>query len=159
MTRTPARFRETLTVPLRWWVQVTMLLATFWLAFVVAMPMWVATVFAGILALIIGTIFLVFGSASVEVRDGQLRAGGAVIDLAHVGPARPLGKVGTRQVLGVDADARAYLLTRPYLKYSVQVPIRDPQDPTPYWLLSSRHPRKLAAALDQARATHSSMGV
>ena len=44
---------------------------------------------------------------------------------------------------GVDADARAYLLLRPYLKRAVQVDLADPADPTPYWLLqhaTSRNP-------------------
>ena len=31
-------YREQLFVPLRWWVQATMLLASLWLAFIVAMP-------------------------------------------------------------------------------------------------------------------------
>jgi hypothetical protein len=30
------------------------------------------------------------------------------------------------------------------------VTIDDPRDPTPYWLISSRHPRRLAAALTRS---------
>ena len=48
---------------------------------------------------------------------------------------------------GVDADARAFLYTRPYLKRSVRLPVLDPADRTPYWLVSTRHPQRLAAAL------------
>ena len=48
---------------------------------------------------------------------------------------------------GVDADARAFLLTRPYLKRSVKITVQDPADRTPYWLVSTRHPRELADAL------------
>ena len=47
----------------------------------------------------------------------------------------------------MDADARAYLLLRPYLKRAVRVEIADPADPTPYWLVATRHPETLAAAL------------
>ena len=32
-------------------------------------------------------------------------------------------------MLGVEADARAFLLTRPYLKRAVRVPVPDPADP------------------------------
>ena len=39
---TSVPYSERLYVPLRWWVQATMLLATLWLAFVVAMPAWAA---------------------------------------------------------------------------------------------------------------------
>jgi hypothetical protein len=31
------------------------------------------------------------------------------------------------------------------------VPITDLTDPTPYWLLSSRHPEELAAAINGSR--------
>ncbi len=54
---------------------------------------------------------------------------------------------------GVDADARAFLVTRPYLKRSVLVPVLDPDDRTPYWLISTRHPDRLAAALGAGHAS------
>jgi hypothetical protein len=59
----------------------------------------------------------------------------------------PLDVEATRLTAGRDADARAYLLLRPYLKRSVRVEITDPADPTPYWLVATRHPTQLAAAL------------
>jgi hypothetical protein len=39
-------YAERLTVPLRWWVQGTMLVATLWLAVVVAMPVVAAAIVA-----------------------------------------------------------------------------------------------------------------
>ena len=48
------------------------------------------------------------------------------------------------------ADARAYLLLRPYRKKAVKVSLSDPADPTPYWLVSTRRPDALAAALTRA---------
>jgi hypothetical protein len=33
----------------------------------------------------------------------------------------------------------------------VRVTVTDPQDPTPYWLVSTRHPEKLVEALQAAR--------
>ena len=70
----------------------------------------------------------------------MLYAGPAHISARPGRPAEPLDAEETRRVHGVDADARAFLLTRPYLKRSVQVPVHDPADPTPYWLVSTRHP-------------------
>ena len=58
----------------------------------------------------------------------MLHAGPAHIALDLLGPAEPLDAEETRRVHGVDADARAFLLTRPYLKRSVQVPVHDPAD-------------------------------
>lgn len=143
-----AGHHERLSVPLRWWVQATMLLATVWLAFVVAMPPWLASVLAGTLLLATYAFFVRVGSATVSVADGTLRAGRAHIATALLGPAEPLDAEATRRVHGVDADARAFLVTRPYLKRSVLVPVLDPADPTPYWLVSTRHPARLAAALE-----------
>jgi hypothetical protein len=40
-------------------------------------------------------------------------------------------------------------MLRPYLSRAVRVEIDDPADPAPYWLLSTRHPERLAAALTQ----------
>jgi hypothetical protein len=140
-------YQERLHVPLRWWVQATMFLATIWLALTVAVPGWLAwAASAALLAGIYG-LFTWLGSARVEVRDGLLHAGPARIPLAQVGDAEALDKEGTRRVHGIDADARAFLVTRPYISRAVKVIVDDPGDPTPYWLISSRHPRQLAAAL------------
>ena len=137
-------------MPLRWWVQATMLLATLWLAFVVAMPAWAAFAISGALLAGVYGLFAWVGGTTVSVRDGVLHAGRARIEVALLGPAEPLDAEGTRRVHGVEADARAFLLTRPYLKRSVRVPVEDPRDPTPYWLISSRRPDRLAAALGRA---------
>jgi hypothetical protein len=140
-------YAERLTVPLRWWVQATMLLATLWLAFAVAIPLWAASLSAGGLLLVVYGLFAWVGSARLAVHDGVLEAGAARIEVRHLGGCHALQAEETRRVLGVQADARAFLVTRPYLKRSVKVVLADPADPTPYWLLSTRHPRRLAAAL------------
>jgi len=153
VTLSPA-YAERLGVPLRWWVQGTMLVATLWLAVVVAMPAvgaWIVTAVA-LAALSLG--LWSFGSARISVADGTFRAGRAHIDAPFVGTATALDAEETRRIAGVDADARAYLLLRPYLKRAVKVEITDPADPAPYWLVSTRHPEELAktlAALTHAR--------
>jgi hypothetical protein len=148
-TETVPMYSERLYVPLRWWVQATMFLATVWLAFQVALPAWLAWAATGSL---LGAVFGMFawvGSARIEVRDGVLYVGPAKIAIEHLGAAEALDKDETRRVHGVDADARAFMQTRPYLSRSVRVLITDPADRTPYWLLSTRHPRQLAAALSR----------
>jgi hypothetical protein len=147
----PSAYSERLFVPLRWWVQATMLLASLWLAFVVAMPAWAAFSATGVLVLVTVALFASVGSARLAVSDGVLYAGPAHISVDLLGAVEPLDPEETRRVHGVDADARAFLLTRPYLKRSVKVTVADPADPTPYWLLSTRHPRELAAAVAGAR--------
>ncbi len=134
-------------MPLRWWVQATMLLATLWLAFVVAMPLWAASTATGVLLVITFGLLAWVGSARVGRPGGRAVRRPGTDPLHLLGPAEPLDPEETRRVHGVDADARAFLLTRPYLKRSVKITVQDPADRTPYWLVSTRHPRELADAL------------
>lgn len=143
----PAAYAERLFVPLRWWVQATMMLVSLWLAFIVAMPGWAAWTATGVLVAINAGLFVWIGNTRVVVRDGVLYAGSAHVSVDLLGEIEPLDPEATRRVHGVEADARAFLLTRPYLKRSVKVTLADPADRTPYWLVSTRHPRELAAAL------------
>ncbi|MGN6252597.1 MAG: DUF3093 domain-containing protein [Marmoricola sp.] len=148
---TAAAYGERLRVPLRWWVQATMFLATLWLAFIVSTPAWIAWTATAVLVAITYAMFWLIGSARVEVAGGELRAGRAHVPVTLLGDPQPLDTDGTRRAAGVEADARAYLLMRPYLKRAVRVPLHDPADPTPYWLLSSRRPAALAEAIRRAR--------
>ncbi len=155
MTSSRPAYAERLRVPLRWWAQGTMFIATFWLAMIVALvekaPVvpWVVT---GLLLALLALFLRSYGDARLVVADGWFRAGRARIEIEHLGPAEALDADATRHVSGPGADARAYLLLRPYLKQSVKVAITDPADPAPYWLLSSRHPQALAGALNAARS-------
>ena len=142
-----ATHHERLTVPLRWWAQGTMLVATFWLAFVVATPGLVAWSATAVLLVLMTGLFLSYGSPRIDVEGGWLRAGRARIAGEYLGEAVALDADGTRRVAGPDADVRAYLLLRPYVKRSVRVVVRDERDPAPYWLVSTRDPEHLAAAI------------
>jgi hypothetical protein len=144
-------YAERLGVPLRWWAQGVMLLATFWLAFVVAIPGALPWVLTGALGALLVLVLGSYGSARLTVSGGQFLAGRARIGLEHLGPAVALDAEATRLAMGSEADARAFLVLRPYLKRAVRVPVTDPADPTPYWLVGSRHPDALAGALNSRR--------
>ena len=144
----PATYDERLHVPLRWWVQGVMLVASLWLAMIVALPAVLAWVLTGVALAGLAGLMLGYGSARIRVADGQLYAARARIEAKHLGRAEALDPGETVRVRGVDADARAWLLLRPYLKRAVKVRIADPDDPAPYWLLSTRHPTELAGVLN-----------
>jgi hypothetical protein len=151
MTATTA-YEERLGVPLRWWALATMFLASVLLAFLVALPAAVAFGAVGLMVASVAALFLGYGAARVAVSDGELVAGPARIPVAFLADPTPLDTDETQRVLGVDADARAFLVVRPYLKRAVKVSIVDPADPTPYWLVCTRHPRQLADAIAEAIA-------
>jgi hypothetical protein len=145
-------YAERLTVPLRWWVQGTMFVASLWLAVLAATPEAVAWSVTALAMAVLVALFVGYGRPRVSVDGTTFRAGRAHIPLELVGPATALDADGVRRQAGVDADARAYLLLRPYLKRGVRVDIADPADPTPYWLVSSRRPDALVSALEAGRA-------
>lgn len=143
-------FEERLRVPLRWWVQATMFLASVWLAFIVALPAGVAWAATGLMSLLTFGLFLGYGSAEVRVAGGKFHAGRASIPCGLLASPVALDAETTKRLVGVEANAHAYLLLRPYLKRSVQVAVNDPADPVPYWLVSTRRPDELVAALAAA---------
>ena len=124
-----------------------MFLASVLLAFLVAMPQTAAYLLTGGLVLLTVVTFLGYGGARVKVADGVLAAGRARVPVDLLADPEVLGPAATSRAVGQEADARAYLLLRPYLKHSVRVRVVDPSDPPPSWLVSTRHPRRLAAAL------------
>lgn len=151
-TLAPATFAETLRVPLRWWAIATMFHATALLALLVAgLGIWAFVVIAAVVAATVA-LLLSYGGARIEVAGETLVAGRARIPLRHLGEPHALDAEQTRDRIGPSADARAYLLIRPYVAAAVEVAVRDPQDPTPYWVISSRRPAELAAALSTGPA-------
>ena len=134
-------------MPLRWWAISTMFHASGLLALLVAgVGVWAFAVMAAVVA-VTAALLLSYGGSRIEVTDGELVAGRARIPLALLARPRALDADATRERIGPTADARAYLLVRPYVAQSVVVDITDPGDPAPYWLVSTRHPAALAAVL------------
>ncbi len=87
----------------------------------------------------------------VEVADGELRAGRARLPLSMVSGARAAHGMEAVEERGVSLHADAWLLIRGWIPDVVRVELADPDDPTPYWLISSRRADELAAAIEAAR--------
>lgn len=96
-------------------------------------------------------VLLILGSPVIEVRDGVLSAGPARIHTNLLGEATAFAGEEASQERGPRLDARAWLLIRGWISPVVRVPIDDPSDPAPYWLLSTRHAETLAAAINSSR--------
>lgn len=146
------RYDERLAVPAWWWPVAAGLVGLLGAEFHVGLPLaWKVGTYAvfGGLAL---SVLLFAGAARVVVRDGRLTAGRAQLPLEHAGEVRVLDRAATRTAMGPGADPAAYSMTRSWLPGSVRVQVIDPADDTPYWLVGSRHPDRLAAALEAARS-------
>jgi hypothetical protein len=92
-------------------------------------------------------ILLLSTSPAIEVADGTLRAGRASLPLEVVGAVTPYRAAAATAQRGVELDARAWLLLRGWVGPVVRIELLDADDPTPYWLVSTRHPERLTAVL------------
>jgi len=87
------------------------------------------------------------------VDSSGVRAGRAHIEHRFVSSMEAFDKDEATRQRGPELDARAWLVLRPWVNPVVKITISDDQDPTPYWLVSTRHPEKLIAAWEAARTT------
>jgi Protein of unknown function (DUF3093) len=97
-------------------------------------------------------VLLVIASPRIEVTEAALVAGRASLPLANVGRTQGYLDAEATQERGPRLDARAWLVIRGWISPVVKIELNDENDPTPYWLVSTRHPADLLAALAQARS-------
>jgi hypothetical protein len=140
-------YRERLTAPPSWWIAAALFGGTCgWIMVVAANLTWglaaAAVAFLAAAALV-GT----YGGLLVSAGQDGLHVGSAFLPNEFVGSASALDRVSFRASIGPEADARAWLRTRPYVDGGVRVAVTDPADPTPYWLVSCRRPEAVVAAL------------
>lgn len=148
-------WKERLYAPASWWLLGAGLVGTIvWIVWVVA-PGTPALVSGAVAAVVVGAALLRFGSTVVAVHHGPdgglLVAGRGRLPLRVVADVTTLNTAELRRQSGVDADARAFLVLPPFVPTGVRIDLADPQDPTPYWLVATRAPHELAAAIGGLR--------
>lgn len=145
-------FRERLYLP--WWHWVLPLFAAGLLAAEVNMGYPGVRAWLPYLILIPLALLLLwrFSSATVIVRDGELFVGEAHLPLRFAGETQIIPGRLKRQVLGPAFDPAAFALHRSWVAPMVWIHVTDEEDPTPYWLVSTRHPDQLVAAMNSERA-------
>ncbi|MBS3181231.1 DUF3093 domain-containing protein [Leucobacter sp. Marseille-Q4368] len=106
----------------------------------------------GVAVYVILAVTFLLLSPSITVENGRLVAGRAEIPVALLGDIELLGAERLKAAIGPGSDARNYLLLRGWIHRGVRIANVDPADPAPHWILTSRHPQKLADAITAARA-------
>jgi len=80
--------------------------------------------------------------------DTRLIVGKASVSLKHLGVSSLIQADDSRAELGVNLNALAYLRLQAGVRTLVRVELKDPDDPTPYWIFSCRRGESLKAALE-----------
>ncbi|AYY13427.1 DUF3093 domain-containing protein [Actinobacteria bacterium YIM 96077] len=161
MTREPGTgeplYRERLFVPARWWLLLVLLAGAIWLIYQhaygprVSLPVALPGLACG------AAVLVLYGRARLTVTADVVAAGRARLPLDAVGTVEVLTGDAARWARGPELDPRAYRVIRGYVDPVVRIHVSD-DDPTPYWLVSSRRPDRFAAAIGTARAARTSAG-
>jgi hypothetical protein len=144
-------YRETLRTPWWWYVVsigVACLLAAEFHVAGLRLTDWIP--FGTLIPLSIVIVWWI-GRSRLEISGGELRIRGAHLPLRYVSGAIALDGRTLRLVVGREGDPAAYVSIRPWIDGGVQVWIDDEDDPTPYWIVSTRHPQRLVEAVRRAR--------
>ena len=145
------RYRERLWVPWWWWPPAfipALLIAPEVNVAARNLPDWLA--FAVLAAV---TVVVLVWLSRMEVRvtgePGQVElwAGQAHLPADVVIRSGEVPRSAKSAALGRQLDPAAYVMHRPWIGPMVLVVLDDPDDPTPYWLVSSRHPKRVLRAL------------
>ena len=150
------RYRERLWVPWWWWpigLGLSAVLATEVNMGVRNLPDWLPY---AVLAVVAVGVLLWLGRVEVRVTgagDGvELWAGPAHLPASVMVRSAVVPRSAKSAALGRQLDPAAFVLHRNWVGPMVLAVLDDPDDPTPYWLVSSRHPDRVLAALRAERA-------
>jgi len=144
-------YHEHLRVPISYWllsVPVVLILGAE--VFVGFSTLVAILVYAVFIAVVCGFL-LAWSAVQVEVTDHVLRAGRDTLPLSAIDEALALDEKQSALLRGPKADPAAHLLLRPYLKHCVYIKLADPTAGAPYWLIATRRPAELAAAITLSR--------
>ena len=104
----------------------------------------------GILLMFAIWVVMLSASPRIEVSNGELKVAMAHIAVEHLSQGREIPVDFRFAERGPSLDARAYVRFQVGVKSLVRFEITDPKDPTPYWLVSTRHADRLLAAVSEA---------
>jgi Protein of unknown function (DUF3093) len=144
-------YRERLMVPVSYWLLAVPVVLTLGAEAYFFVDGVIPLLVIGLLFVIVATFLVHWSSATIEVSGAVLRADGDTLALSGAGEVIALDERQAMALRGPRADPSAHILLRPYLKRAVYVGLADQSEGVPYWLVATRHPERLAAAIESAR--------
>ena len=145
------RYRERLWVPWWWWpigIGLSAVLAAQINMGVRDLPDWLPYAMTAVVAI---GVLLWLGRIEVQVietdSDVELWAGQAHLPASVITRSATVPRSAKSAALGRQLDPAAFVLHRNWVGPMALVVLDDPDDPTPYWMVSTRHPDRVLAAL------------
>jgi hypothetical protein len=142
-------FRERLIPGVGTLTAILLLLPAIWIIMLPLSP--TVGLIGAIIITIAVEVLMVLVAPVVTVANGVLTAASARIPVSLTGETSAYRKADAVAVRGPQLDARAFTLFRGWIDPVVRIEITDPDDPTPYWLVATRRPEELQAAIAAAR--------
>lgn len=146
------RYHERLRVPWWWWLPAFGLAALIALEVnqgVASLPDWVPY---AVLLPVAAAVLMWFGRTDVRVvgddqNETELWVGAAHLPVGVISRSAEVPRSAKSAALGRQLDPAAYVVHRAWVGPMVLLVLEDPDDPTPYWLVSCRRPDRVLAAL------------
>ncbi len=151
-TTQSVRYRERLWVPWWWWPPGLGLAALIALEINMGIPGILEWLPYAVLLPVAAVVLLWLGRTEVRVVSGpggtELWAGPAHLPANVITRSAKVPRSAKSAALGRQLDPAAYVVHRAWVGPMVLVVLDDPDDPTPYWLVSCRQPERVLAALN-----------
>jgi len=144
-------YRERLLVPVSYWLLAVPVVLTLGGEAYFFVDGFIPLLVIGLLFMIVAAFLVQWSSATIEVTGAVLRAGKDTLALSDADDVIALDERQAVALRGPQADPSAHILLRPYLRRAVYIGLADPAAGVPYWLVATRHPERLAAAIESAR--------
>lgn len=106
-----------------------------------------AGIIAAVVVAAILTTLLILSTPRIRVTATELQVGRAQIERKYLGAVEAFSGTEATAQRGTELHGKAYLCIRGWISPVVRINIDDADDPTPYWLTSTRRPEQLKAAL------------
>lgn len=101
----------------------------------------------GALGAAVAVALLIYSAPVIQIEGETLRVGRARIEISYIKEVTQISADESFKERGTGLNALAYTRFQPSVKTLLRVDIKDANDPTPYWLFSTRRGAELAKLL------------
>jgi hypothetical protein len=139
-------YRERLLVPVSYWLLAVPVVLTLGGEAYFFVDGFIPLLVIGLLFVIVAVFLLQWSSATIEVTGTVLRAGKDTLALSDADDVVALDERQAMVLRGPRGAPAAHKQESPN-----HIGLADPAAGVPYWLVATRHPERLAAAIESAR--------